>query len=248
MSMERCRCRGGSRIAPGPSSPVRSQVHLEHGAIHTLSGLVKGETTVFASAPLGHGAKPWLTQRLLSALARLGPRWSAIEGNAFTLHKTPLGEPYLLLGGRQGPSLSFSRGGGRLWAALGSQWPVGIDVADPEDFTDGYPYERVFRPEELDVARAIGHGNTARAAALIWSLKEASVKAAGTGFNGHDPREVRVGSPRTNDCGMLFDVWAGGAVSAWARAEGLGWLAVASTQRRVDPCPCRRFPIKNNCA
>ena len=211
---------------------LRSQDHAEPGNIHTLTDLAMGETVLFASAPFEHDAEPKLTLRLLQALGRLDPRWrSAGDKNAFTLHKTTLGKPYLLLEDRQGPALSFSHEEGRLWAAMGNHGCVGIDVAYPEEFTGGYPFKRAFRPEELDCVCALGHKNTGRAAALIWSLKEASVKAVGTGFNCYDPLEVRVTNPRIGDRGILFDVWAGGSISAWARAEGTGWLAVASAQR-----------------
>lgn len=171
---------------------------------------------------------------------------STIDDNAFTLHKTPLGDPYLLLGNQLGPSLSYSHEGGRLWAVVARQWYVVIDVAYAEDFDGNYPFERVFRPEELEFTRTLGHKNTAQAAALIWPLKEASAKAAGTGFNYYDPRDVRVGPPRIRGRGMLFDVWAGGSISAWARVEGRGWLAVASARRRFDPWASRPSAAEAN--
>lgn len=225
---------------------LRSQDLFEQGTIHALPGLTAEETVLFTSAPLKREAGPRLALRLLGALGRLDPRWrSTIAENAFTLHKTPLGGPYLLLGDRQGPSLSFSHEEGRLWAAMGSHGCVGIDVAYPEEFTGGYPFKRAFRPEELNCDRAFGHKNTARAAALIWSLKEAAVKAAGTGFNCYDPLEVRVTNPRIGGQGILFDVWAGGSISAWAKTEGRGWLAVALAQRAPGHCAARSFWLQN---
>jgi len=221
MSMSRCTALAHPRI----------QEQFAPRTIHTLPGLAMCETVLFTSTPLAHEAGPGLTLRLMQALGRIDPRWhNATVGNALTLHNTPLGEPYLLIGDRQGPALSFSHGARQLWGAICSHGRVGIDVADPVEFAGAYPFKRAFRPEELDWARALAHKNTARAAALIWSLKEASVKATGIGFNGYDPLDVSVGTPRINDRGILFDVWAGGAISAWARAEGKGWLAVASTQ------------------
>jgi phosphopantetheinyl transferase len=104
---------------------------------------------------------------------------------------------------------------------------VGIDVAYPEEFADGYPFARAFRPEELDYARALFHNDTARGAALIWAAKEASVKATGAGFNLFDPLEVRVGTPLVREQGILFEVWADRPVSVWVRPEGRGWLSVA---------------------
>jgi len=77
----------------------------------------------------------------------------------------------------------------------------------------GYRTSAEYLPEELDCVRVLVHKNTARAAALIWSLiwslKEAAVKATGTGFNCYDPLEVRVANPRPGGQGILFDVWAG---------------------------------------
>ena len=159
--------------------------------------------------------------------------------------KAPLEDHIFLLGTRQGPSLSFSHGEGRLWAAMCSQGSVGIDVAYPEEFTGGYPFARAFRPEELDCARALCHNDTARGAALIWSVKEASVKATGAGFNLFDPLEVRVANPLLRGQGILFEVSAGGPISAWARTEGRGWLAVALAQRASDHCAAGSFWLQN---
>src|SRR5271157_4145583 len=42
----------------------------------------------------------------------------------------PLGRPHLRLGEKQGPAISFSEGGGKIWAALcGDESDIGIDVA-----------------------------------------------------------------------------------------------------------------------
>jgi phosphopantetheinyl transferase len=107
-----------------------------------------------------------------------------VRENDLFLQKNALGRPYLLMGNKQGPSLSFSHGKGRLWAAISGARGVGIDVAAyPEEFAAGHPFPRAFRPEELDYAGTPCHINTARAAALIWAAKEASVKVIGVGFN-----------------------------------------------------------------
>jgi phosphopantetheinyl transferase len=104
---------------------------------------------------------------------------------------------------------------------------IGIDVAYPEEFAGGYPFARAFRPEELDCASALCPNNIPRGAALIWSAKEATVKATGAGFNLLDPLEVRVGTPLFREQGILFQVSAGRAISAWVRKEGWGWLSMA---------------------
>ena len=46
-----------------------------------------------------------------------------------------LGRPHLLLGKYRGPAISFSEGGGQLWAALcGDESDIGIDVAEADEF------------------------------------------------------------------------------------------------------------------
>jgi phosphopantetheinyl transferase (holo-ACP synthase) len=100
-------------------------------------------------------------------------------------------------------------------------------VAYPEEFTDGYPLARAFRPEELDWARALCRNDTARGAALIWSAKEAAVKATGAGFNLFDPLEVRAENPIFRQRGILFEVLADRTIPVWARTEDRGWLSVA---------------------
>lgn len=212
----------------GPASCPWNQDHMEDGTIYTLSRVVLGGSAVFASTESRRRAKPFLALMLLRALGGLDCSWSASpHENALTLHKSALGRPYLLVGNRPGPSLSFSHGEGRLWAAMCRKGRVGIDVAYPEEFAAGYPFARAFRPEELECARALCPNDIARGAALIWSAKEASVKATGAGFNLFDPLEVRVGTPWLRKQGILFEVWANGPISAWVRREDRGWLSVA---------------------
>ena len=190
--------------------------------------LVLGGSVVFTSTQSRRGAGPCLALALLRALGRLDPHWSAPpDENELILHKSALGGPRLLVGDREGPSLSFSHGEGRLWAAMSGRGSVGIDVAYPEEFTGGYPFARAFRTEELDCARALCPNDTARGAALIWAAKEASVKATGAGFNLFDPLEVRVGTPLVKEQGVLFEVLADRPISTWVRTEGKGWLSVA---------------------
>lgn len=213
-----------------PLSCPRNQDHLAPGKIHVLAPFAPGGSILFASTKSELGAGHRLAFTLMRALARLDPHWSHWPGeSALSLHKSTLGGPCLLLGEKQGPSLSFSYGRGRLWAALCSKGRVGIDVAYPEDFVTGYPFARAFRPEELDCARALCDDDKARGAALIWSAKEASVKANGAGFNHFDPLQVRVGAPLIKEQGFLFEVLADRPITAWARTEDTGWLCVALT-------------------
>jgi len=225
-----------------PLSYPRNQNHRAHGKICILPGPVLGHNVVFASTESRRGAKHSLTLRLLRAQARLDPRWGPCpHEKALTLYKGALGRPGLLLGNQQGPSLSFSHGEGRLWGAMCSEGSVGIDVAYPDEFAGGYPLGRAFRPEELDCAGGLCHNDRARGAALIWSVKEASVKAIGAGFHLFDPLDVRVGISLFRQQGVLFEVSADRPIPAWARAEGRGWVAVAWTCGRPGR-PLERSP------
>ena len=211
-----------------PVSCPLNQDDLAPGKIHALAPLVPGGSVLFASTKSAPGAGSRLALTLMRALARLDPHWSLSQDeSALTLHKSSFGAPRLLLGDRQGPSLSFSHGRERLWAALCSTGGVGIDMAYPEEFADGYPFARAFRPEEMDWARELCHNDTGRGAALIWSAKEASVKATGYGFNRFDPLQVRVGAPLVKEQGFRFEVLADRPITAWARTEDTGWLCVA---------------------
>jgi phosphopantetheinyl transferase len=120
----------------------------------------------------------------------------------------PLGRPQLLLGECHGPAVSFSRGGGKLWAALCEDaLDIGIDVAETADFSTGYPFPRVFHTQELGHALKLTRGDWKKASALLWSIKEAAVKALGCAFHRVDPRHICV-DPATaeTDGGFLFTV------------------------------------------
>jgi hypothetical protein len=198
------------------------------GAIHTLHPLGLRGPMVYASAPPVQGAGMHLAFGLLGALSRLDPRWICLDDeNEVTLRKSALGGPRLFVGDREGPSLSFSHGKGRLWAAMSGRGNVGIDAAYPEEFAGAYPFHRAFSNEELGCAETLCPNDRGRGAALMWAAKEASVKAIGAGFNWFDPLEVRAGTPFVREQGILFDVLADRPVSVWATPEGRGWLAVA---------------------
>jgi phosphopantetheinyl transferase len=110
-----------------------------------------------------------------------------------TLELDPLGRPRARLGAAPGPSLSFSWCSGRLWAAAGrSENGLGLDAAAPGEFTGSYPHRRVFREAEWQTALIQTGGEQAEAAALLWSVKEAVVKARGCAFHFLGPRQVQV--------------------------------------------------------
>ena len=104
-----------------------------------------------------------------------------------------LGRPHLLLGGYRGPAISFSEGGGKVWAALcGDESDIGIDVAGIDEFHREYPFHRVFHPQELQHALRLAGGDLEKASALLWSIKESVVKALGCAFHLVDPRQITV--------------------------------------------------------
>jgi len=199
-----------------------------NAAIRTLARQLLGRSVVFAATHFKAGARQRLVLELLRATAHFDHHPGLpTDPRFFTIRKDPLGAPILFLQDRQGPSLSFSHDQDKLWAAMCSGGRVGIDVAYPQEFDGDYPFARVFGPEELDRAKSICPNDAARGAALVWSVKEASVKAIGTGFNRLDPVEVRVGTPLRRDQGFLFEVMADRPVAAWAQTEGRGWLSLA---------------------
>ena len=211
-----------------PTSYFWNRDPVGQGEIHTVCSLGLRGPVVFTSTPSVQEARPDLALALLRALGRLDPRWSVpADESELTIHKSALGGPCFLVGGRQGPSLSFSHGKGQLWAAMSGQGRVGIDVAYLEEFMGAYPFGRAFSAKELDCAETLCPNDQARGAALMWAAKEAAVKATGVGFNLFDPLEVRVGAPLVREEGILFEVLADRPISTWVKTEGRGWLSVA---------------------
>lgn len=103
------------------------------------------------------------------------------------------GRPELWIGDRRTISISFAHISGETWAAVCEpSLCCGIDVAIAREFEEGYPFERAFRDTEFFAV--LGRTGTQRsdAAALLWSAKEAFVKALGCGFHLVDPLHVKL--------------------------------------------------------
>jgi hypothetical protein len=211
-------------ISPAPHRPSWSAA----AAPQVLAGLGPGEPVIYASDLAEAGAKDRLVRRLLASLSGrdTGGTGQSAPGPV-SLEVTALGQPRLILDGQPGPAVSFSQAAGCLWAAMTCTGQVGVDAAMPAEFEPGYPMARAFQPAELDWARPLSGGDTAGAAALLWALKEAAVKALGEGFHFLDPLAVEVGSPRPWRGGWRVLVQAGRILPAWARPEAGGWLAIA---------------------
>ncbi len=206
------------------SSRLQGARDVDPAAPQFLSGLGPGGPVLYASDLPGPGAKERLVRQLLASLPG---QETDDPSRPVTLETTALGRPRLFLGGQPGPAVSFSQAAGRLWAALAPVGQVGVDAALPSEFEAGYPLARAFRPVELDWARPLCGGDTAGAAALLWTLKEAAVKALGVGFHLLDPLAVEACSPQPWQGGWRVAMKAGAVLPAWARLEAGGWLALA---------------------
>jgi 4'-phosphopantetheinyl transferase superfamily len=156
-----------------------------------------------------------------------------------------LGCPQLRLGEKRGPAISFSEGGGKIWAALcGDESDIGIDVAETDEFQGDYPVHRVFRGPELHHALRLAGGDLAGASALLWSIKEAVVKALGCAFHLVDPRQINVYPAVGKDGGYTFPVGLSGKArvrfplkpgrSIWVRSlpRAQMWLSIALLDRQ----------------
>jgi hypothetical protein len=229
--------------------------------ILTMNSIYGRGPVFYASlqSPKGHGTNgEEARHRLVSTLwDHLGAMdsfpWKRCQSSDRTpfpiqLLRGALGRPHLLLGEYRGPAISFSEGGGRVWAALcGDDSDIGIDVAGSDEFTGEYPSNRVFHPEELEYALCLADGDRGKASALVWSVKEAVVKALGCAFHLVDPRQITV-YPSANgaagvDEGYAFPVVLSGKAlmrfpmaagrTLWVRSfpERNMWLSIALLDR-----------------
>lgn len=183
-----------------------------HGiTVHTMSPVHRTGPVFYASLPRdtetpeehaagGGGAKQRLACLLWEHLVTTdGAFWKSrlpSDRAAFPIQvvRDPLGKPHLLLGAHhRGPAISFSEGGGKVWAALcGDESAIGIDVAEADEFQGDYPLGRVFNAQELQHVVRLAGGDVEKASALLWSIKEAVVKALGCAFHLVDPLQINV--------------------------------------------------------
>jgi len=234
-----------------------------HGiTVHTMSPVHRRGPVFYASLPRdtetpkgrgtnGGGARHRLVSILWGHLVAMdSPLWKcrlSFNRAAFPIKvvRDPLGKPHLLLGEYRGPAISFSEGGGAVWAALcGDESDIGIDVAETDEFQGDYPFHRVFHAQELHQAVQVAGGNVEKASALLWSIKEAVVKALGCGFHLVEPRDIYVHPAVEGDGGYTFPVglsrkalerWPMGAGrSIWVRSlpQVKMWLSIAFLDRQ----------------
>lgn len=188
-----------------------------------------------------------LWDHLVAMESPLGKRCQSSNKAAFPIQvvRGLLGRPHLLLGEYPGPAISFSEGGGKVWAALcGDESDIGIDVAETDEFQREYPFHRVFHAQELQHALRLAGGDWEKASGLLWSIKEAVVKALGCAFHLMDPRQITVYPSVEENGGYTFPVGLSGKAlvrfpiaagrSLWVRSlpQGKMWLSIALLSRR----------------
>jgi hypothetical protein len=230
--------------------------------VHAVSFDHRGGPAFYASLPgddetfkgcraNGAGDKNHLVSILLDHVVEMeNPLWKcrhSLDRAAFPIHvvRDPLGRPHLLLGEDRGPAISFSEGGGKVWAALcGDESDIGIDVAATDEFQGEYPLHRVFHDQELQHALRVTGGDLEQASALLWSIKEAAVKALGCAFHLVAPQQVHVYPSIEGDEGYTFPVCLlrktlvrspiGAGRSIWVRSfpRTKVWLSIALLSRQ----------------
>jgi hypothetical protein len=211
--------------------------------------------TLHACGANGAGDKHRLISTLWDHLVAMeSPLWKHCQSSkrdAFPIQVVcgPLGRPQLLLGEYQGPAISFSEDGGNVWAALcADESDIGIDVAGADEFHREYPFHRVFHPQELQHAMRLAGGDLEKASALLWSVKEAVVKALGCAFHLVDPQQITVyplaGETAGGEAGYIFPVGLSGKAlarvpiaagrSLWVRSlpRRKMWLSIALLNRQ----------------
>jgi phosphopantetheinyl transferase len=198
-----------------------------------------------------HGLVSTLWNHLAAMESFLWKRSQSSNRAAFPVQvvRGLLGRPHLLLGEYRGPAISFSEGGGNVWAALcGDESDIGIDAAGADEFQREYPFHRVFHTQELQHALRLAGGDLEMAAALLWSVKEAVVKALGCAFHLVDPRQITVYPPAAGaveaNGGYTFPVSLSGKAlvrfpitagrTLWVRSvlKRKMWLSIALLNRR----------------
>jgi phosphopantetheinyl transferase (holo-ACP synthase) len=240
--------------------------------VHTMGPVHRRGPVFYASLPRdteipkGHGAGGGEARRRMVSIlwehlvTTDSPLWKhhvSSNSAAFPIQvvRDSLDKPHLLLGECRGPAISFSESGGAVWAALcGDESYIGIDVAEADEFQGDYPFHRVFNAEEFQQAVRLAGGDVQKASALLWSIKEAVVKALGCGFHLVELRDICV-HPAVEEGGeYTFPVCLSRKAlerlpmiagrSLWVRSlpQAKGWLSIAlldGHRRSRDVRRCR---------
>ena len=228
----------------------------QEGFVQTMRLVPCGGVVFYASVPgnsatsTGSVPRRTETRRRLVTILWEHLHFSNRVALPIRLVHDPLGRPHLLVGEHRGPAISFSTAGEEVWAALcGDESDIGIDVAGSAEFQEGYPVHRVFHVQELHQALELAGGDLAKAAALLWSVKEAVVKALGCAFHLVNPRDIHVFPSQVEEGGHAFSVRLSGKALEWfpladrrpitvrSLPQAGAWLSIAALN-----CPGYRGP------
>lgn len=186
---------------------------------------------LYACTSVTNDAKEMLLDRLLNGLSNTeGAMAPCLRPCSYRLRSDALGKPLLTLGNSLGPSVSFSRVPGKTWAAMSTVSNLGIDAELSETFNGLYPFHRVFSRDEFDHATKLCSGRLDEAAALLWSAKEAAVKAMGCGFHFFGPDQLLAGEFKPSKEGFFSKIDAGLKVAVWAVYVQSAWISIAWIQ------------------
>jgi phosphopantetheinyl transferase len=213
-------------IRPDPEMGLAGRIERRY-----LSGLGRSNVVVYGWTEDGDAADAILAAELVSGLRQATQ--SKVDGcssESVVIRRGRLNEPLLMVSGRSGPGFSLSRSAGRRYGAVADKGFVGCDSALSGEFNEPYPFHLAFTEPELARAGAFC-GSVGSGAALLWSLKEAAVKALGTGFHSIDPIEVRIASLTPLGSGYEGRVTARQSLQSWSEPVPDGWLSVAVRPR-----------------
>jgi phosphopantetheinyl transferase len=169
-----------------------------------------------------------LLDRLISALNKSDGLMAPCSNPfSYTMQNDTLGKPLLYFGNTEGPTVSFSHSPGQTWASMSMVKGLGIDAELPETFNGPYPFQRVFGKDEFDHATKLCFGRLDKASALLWSAKEAAVKAMGCGFHFFGPLEIKVREIKPSSEGFSGTLGAETKIPFSAVRKGPAWISIA---------------------
>lgn len=176
----------------------------------------------------------WLAGRLAAKLAVCDVLGSGLEPAEVSVTYTPGGRPLPCwrgaVLGRLWLSISHSHGCGLAAVTLGSR-PIGVDLEHASAHVEGLLDYALEAAERARLPECVPPG----VALTCWTLKEAALKALGTGLRVH-PRHAHVYADYDAPCGQAsWDVTApsgpAGAGDAWFHREGELTYAMAVLDR-----------------
>jgi 4'-phosphopantetheinyl transferase len=221
----------------------RTRVDLDHGS----PWLSPAEQQTLAAFRFPKRRDEWLLGRYAAkSLLRSLPAYRALSPQVIEVHNAPEGVPALALPvGTPSPGcLTISHSGPYALCALsaGPDLRIGADLerveTRSEDFIEDY-----FTPGEREMVHAARRESRDLVATLVWSLKEAMLKALGVGLR-WDTRRVEVSE--TDSLPGVGEDWHALQVSdhenarrpwaAWAQArDGYVLTAAALPGEGCDP-------------